>query len=207
MFGSLLGTLHKFCVEESRLKQKEDKKAKIEKKLEEQELQEKASLKKERELLFFDRKRKQLEIRKLELKMSRLKDFEVWEASQNFLKNQIRTKTKPYIYFRPRVMNKNTEKMLLDSRNALSSEVSQKKEAINKEIAEIEDRFRLQEDENDDFKTDEHAIKCISNENNKGNMNLDEHEKIISPSDNHLFIAHIQKRSKSHLFVFNTTLF
>ncbi|XP_017139809.1 pinin isoform X2 [Drosophila miranda] len=95
MFGSLIGTLQKFCQEESRLKIKEDKKAEIEKKLERQELQERAMLRKERETLFLNKKRKQFEVRALEYKMARLKDFKSWESSITYQKHQIRTKTKP----------------------------------------------------------------------------------------------------------------
>lgn len=110
MFGSLLGTLHKFCQEESRLKQKEEKKAQIEKKLEEQEMLERESLKRQRETLFIDRKRKQMEIRRLEIKMSRLKDFESWESSMKCLKPYIKTKATPSIYYRPKVMTKKNRK-------------------------------------------------------------------------------------------------
>lgn len=119
MFGSLLGTLQKFCQEESRLKTKEEKKAKIEKKLEEQQLLERENLKKERQTLFSTRKRQQLEIRMLEQKMNRVKDLELWEESKVPLKHFIRTKTKPHLYYRPKIMNSSTEKLLSVCRSSI----------------------------------------------------------------------------------------
>ncbi|XP_055853471.1 pinin [Episyrphus balteatus] len=149
MFGSLLGTLHKFCQEESRLKKKEDQKAMVEKKVEEQEIKERANLKKERESLFMDRKRKQLEIRKLELKMHRVKDFKAWEKSKKDLVHFIRTKSKPHIYFRPKVLNKKTEKLLAENRAAIEKEIEKKRAAFNEEIIEIDNRFKMREDNQD----------------------------------------------------------
>lgn len=145
MFGSLLGTLHKFCQEENRLKKKEEQKAMIEKKVEEQEIKERANLKKERESLFLDRKRQQLEIRKLELKMDRLKDFQAWEKSKKDLVHFIRTKSKPPIYFRPKVFNKKTEKLLAENRAAIEKEIEKKRAAFDEEILEIENRYQLSE--------------------------------------------------------------
>lgn len=145
MFGSLLGTLHKFCQEESRLKQKEEKKAQIEKKVEEQELLERESLKRERETLFTDRKRKQMEIRRLELKMSRLKDFELWESSMNCLKPCIKSKTTPSIYYRPKVLTKKTEKLLAESLLAINDLISKKKEALNRDLLDLEENFKIAE--------------------------------------------------------------
>lgn len=121
MFGSLLGTLQKFSQEESRLKQKEEKKAKIEKKLEEQQLQEREYMKRERQNLFSDRKRKQLEIRMLELKMNRLKELALWEETKKPLYNFIKTKTKPRIFYSPKVMDRKSEKKLEESKLEITS--------------------------------------------------------------------------------------
>ena len=121
MFGSLLGTLQKFCQEESRLKQKEEKKAQIEKKLEDQQLQEREIMKKERQDLFTNRKRQQMEIKMLELKMNRMKELATWEEAKKPLQNFIRTKSKPRLYYLPKVLDKKTEKKLQDSKADLES--------------------------------------------------------------------------------------
>lgn len=150
MFGSLLGTLHKFCQEESRLKQKEEKKAQIEKKLEEQEILERESLKKERETLFIDRKRKQTEIRRLESKISRIKDYETWETSTLNLKNFIKTKTSPSIYYRPKLLSKKTEKLLTESSNEIDKTVKRKKNDLKLNLLKLEENSEFPEDETSD---------------------------------------------------------
>lgn len=138
MFGSLLGTLQKFCQEESRLKKKENKKALIEKKLEEQELQEKSLIQKERDTLFLDRKRKQIEIRNLERKVARLKDFKTWEQSLICHQHQIRTKTKPHIFFQPRLHSTQTEKLFAESKTELDCVLKKRRDDLQSELREIE---------------------------------------------------------------------
>merc|ERR1712071_248431 len=82
MFGSLLGTLAKFRQEESHLKDKEDKRAKIEQRLDGNARQEKESLRKERHNLFLERRRQQAHVRRLEWKMHRLREHDEWAARQ-----------------------------------------------------------------------------------------------------------------------------
>lgn len=121
MFGSLMGTLQKFCQEESRLKPAIEKKAKIEKKLEEKDLKEKEKMKQEKDNLMSDRKRKQLEIKALEIKMYKLKDLKAWEESKKALVNFIGTKNKPQIFYLPKVMNPQMEENLLASQKEVKS--------------------------------------------------------------------------------------
>ncbi|EDW13903.2 pinin [Drosophila mojavensis] len=146
MFGSLLGTLQKFCQEESRLKKTEEKKALIEKKLENQEQQERALLQKERDMLFLDRKRKQLEIRCLEKKMARLRDFKAWESSMIYQQNQIRTKSKPHIYFQPRIHTVHTEKLLAKSKCELENLLERRREDLQIELRRIESSSNIDDD-------------------------------------------------------------
>lgn len=114
MFGALLGTLQKFQQEETKLKQKEEKRAQVEKKIEEHEIKEKAEIKKERQELFFNRKKKQAEIKMIELKMMRMKEYAIWEEKQKPRMNFIQTKAKPHIYYLPRKLN-DTSKELLEA--------------------------------------------------------------------------------------------
>lgn len=124
MFGSLLGTLQKFCQEESRLKPKEDRKAQIELKLEAQQLQERETMRRERADLFANRKRQLLEIKQLESKMARMRELAAWEAAMRPLGNFIRTKTKPRLYYLPKVLDGRMTERLAESREELESEWS-----------------------------------------------------------------------------------
>lgn len=105
MFGSLLGTLQKFKQEEIVLKNKEDKRAQVEKKIEEQAKQERENEKRERQNLFAERELKKATIKALEEKMIRMQHFEKWESVHKPLVNFIETKWKPHIYWLPKIMN------------------------------------------------------------------------------------------------------
>ncbi|CAO1429975.1 unnamed protein product, partial [Diamesa tonsa] len=141
MFGSLMGTLQKFCQEESRLKPAIEKKAKIEKKLEEKDLKEKEKMKQEKDNLMSDRKRKQLEIKALEIKMYKLKDLKAWEDSKKALVNFIGTKNKPQIFYLPKVMNPQMEENLLASQKEVKKMIENRREEVEEEIKAMESRF------------------------------------------------------------------
>lgn len=87
MFGSLLGTLQKFRSEED--KGVQEKRAKIEMKIEKQQLLVKEQIKQEKDTLITDRRRKQLEIKSLESKMFKLRNLKAWEDHKLTLVNFI----------------------------------------------------------------------------------------------------------------------
>lgn len=190
MFGCLLGTLQKFCQEESRLKPKEEKKAQIEKKLEEQEIQERENLKKERQNLFSNRKRQQQEIKILEYKMTRTKELAEWEESMQPLANYIRTKSKPFVYYLPKVMDKKSLAKLADSKLILEKIIDKKRQEMADDLKVMEARFRntRPDGEEGDFEGEKH-----NNSNHEDyDMHLDDH---AMPS---LFSDHEVKREVHH---------
>lgn len=142
IFGSLLGTLQKFTQEESKLKSKEEKKAQIEKKLEEQQKVERENMRKEKQCLFTDRKRQQLEIRAIETKMTKMKDLEAWEETKKPLANFIKTKTSPHIYFLPKKMDSKMEKKLKESQQDHKKTMETKRQEVLDSIASVEARFK-----------------------------------------------------------------
>ncbi|XP_052867013.1 pinin [Anopheles cruzii] len=142
IFGSLLGTLQKFSQEESKLKSKEEKKALIEKKLEEQEKIERENMRKEKQCLFSDRKRQQLEIRALEAKVAKLKDLELWEDAKRPLRNFIKTKTNPPIFYLPKRMDAAMEKKLDDWQQEHQAMMEQKRQEVMSNVEVIEARFQ-----------------------------------------------------------------
>lgn len=142
MFGALLGTLQKFQQEETKLKSKEQKRAQVEKKIEEHEIREKAEIKKERQELFFNRKRKQAEIKVIELKMTRMREYAAWEERQKPRKNFIHTKAKPHIYYLPRRVNEATKVLLEKSKVDVEKIIEKRRSEISAELQHIEDRMR-----------------------------------------------------------------
>lgn len=139
MFGSLLGTLQKFRNEED--KGVLEKRAKIDSKIEKQQLLVKEQIKQEKDTLITDRRRKQLEIKSLESKMFKLRNLKAWEDHKLTLVNFIGTKAKPQIYYLPKIMSPITEALMLESHNELQREIVEKRRTVDEEIKEIEDRL------------------------------------------------------------------
>lgn len=139
MFGSLLGTLQKFRNEED--KGVQEKRAKIEMKIEKQQLEVKEKLKQEKDTLIADRRRKQMEIKTLEIKMIKMRSLQEWEENKQRLNNFIATKTKPQLYFRPKIMTPKTEELLKESQNDLQVLIEVKRREVNEEIKSLETRL------------------------------------------------------------------
>ncbi|XP_050499307.1 pinin [Diabrotica virgifera virgifera] len=142
MFGALLGTLQKFQQEETKLKQREQKRAEVEKKIEEHEIKEKEEVRKERQELFLNRKKKQAEIKLIEMKMLRTKEYTVWEQNQKPSMNFIKTKAKPPIYYLPRKMSERTKKILEDSSKSVEEIIENKKKQVAEELEQMEIKMR-----------------------------------------------------------------
>jgi len=140
MFGSLLGTLAKFRQEESFLKDKEDKRAKIEQRLDENARQEKESLRKERHELFLERRRQQAHVRRLEWKMHRLREHDEWAARQQPLLKFIQSSTQPLLYYKPKIWTAKTEALLQQSQQKLKEMLETRRRELEEEFQRVEDR-------------------------------------------------------------------
>lgn len=139
MFGSLLGHIQKFRNEED--KGVQEKRAKINEKIEKQQLMVKEQIKLEKDTLIADRRRKQLEIKSLEVKMFKMRNLKSWEEHKKSLYNFIGTKASPKIFYLPKAMTPATEALLKESQDELSIEIEEKRREVNEEIKEIELRL------------------------------------------------------------------
>ncbi|KAI9552078.1 hypothetical protein GHT06_022415 [Daphnia sinensis] len=140
MFGSLLGTLAKFRQEESTQKDKEEKRAKIEQRLEENARQEKESLRKERHELFLERKRQQAHVRRLEWKMHRLREHDEWAARQQPLMKFIKLSSMPPLYYKPKIWTAKTEELLKESQRKLKEMLETRRKELEEELVRVEDK-------------------------------------------------------------------
>nr|CAH0108035.1 unnamed protein product [Daphnia galeata] len=140
MFGSLLGTLAKFRQEESSQKDKEEKRAKIEQRLEENARQEKESLRKERHELFLERKRQQAHVRRLEWKMHRLREHDEWAARQQPLMKFIKLTTTPSLYYKPKIWTSKTEELLKESQRKLKEMLETRRKDLEEELVRVEEK-------------------------------------------------------------------
>lgn len=101
----------------------EDKRAQLEKKIEEHEIREKEEIRRERQELFLNRKKRQAEIKIIELKMLRMMEYNAWEESQKPRKKFIITKSKPQIHFLPHKLNDKAKELLTLSKSEIESKV------------------------------------------------------------------------------------
>lgn len=139
MFGSLLGHIQKFRNEED--KGVQEKRAKIEMKIEKQQLLVKEKLKLEKDTLISDRRRKQLEIRSLEIKMFKIRNLKAWEEQKRTLVNFIGTKTKPQIFYLPKIMTPKSESLWKESQQEVQRLIEEKRREVEEEINQIGARF------------------------------------------------------------------
>uniref|UniRef100_A0A1B6D1H6 Pinin n=1 Tax=Clastoptera arizonana TaxID=38151 RepID=A0A1B6D1H6_9HEMI len=169
MFGALLGTLQKFRQEETKLKGREEKKAQVEKKLEEAAIREKEELKRERQELFQNRKRRQADIRNIELKMLRIQEQEEWEKSNKHLLNFIQTKAKPHIFYLPKKHIKKTEEALLASQSVIGKMIEKKRAEVQDEVAAI---LRRNKTQNEEMEIDNGQEESVDKENQEVTTDL-----------------------------------
>jgi len=155
MFGALLGTLQKFRQEECQLKEKEEKRAQVEKKLEEAAAREKEELKKKRQELFSTRRQQQIEIRQLEFKLSKMKQLKEWEATKLPLQNYIKTDASPKLYYLPKVHNHKTEDLLAASKASLMKMIESKRADVERMIASHDPKTHQNEEKEEETMADD----------------------------------------------------
>lgn len=137
MFGSLLGTLQKFKKEETQLKDRVEKKAKIERRLEDKALKEKETLVMKKRELFMLRKQQQRDIKNIEIKMGLVRNFEVFERQINCTMNFIKTEYDPSVFYLPKIHNEKTEKKLEKTRTYLSNILGKKRNMVESQIEKL----------------------------------------------------------------------
>jgi pinin len=213
MFGSLLGTLQRFRKEED--KGVQEKRAMIDMKIEKQQLLVKEQLKQEKDTLITDRRRKQLEIKSLEMKMFKLRTFKAWEDHKLALVNFIGTKSKPQIFYLPKTMTPATETLMKESHEELQQMILARRRAVDEEIKEIEERLRndiqaLEEGKLKKFDDETSDNPYSDNENNESshevvvkkeadesNGKLTLQQRLKFHSDSHLSPSADRKRKRS----------
>lgn len=76
-------------------------------------------MKKERQQLFLNRKQQLAQVKALEAKLARSKQFQEWRSAQIPLLNYIKTKTQPSLYYLPKKSTPKTDTLLQESSNEL----------------------------------------------------------------------------------------
>jgi len=175
MFGMLLGTLQQFknddCVksESSQAKQRKE----IEKKIEENREEEKSKLKQERIELVRQRRRHESRIRLTEAKIRITEELNSWIVHQNQLRNFIRTKAKPFVYYLPKKMDAESEKLLAESVTIVDEAIEKRRAETEKEI----ERLSAKESElNEEPKSGEIMKDVAEREASESHSEMDEEQ-------------------------------
>ncbi|XP_078039844.1 desmosome associated protein-like protein pinnin isoform X1 [Augochlora pura] len=185
MFGALLGTLQKFRQEETKLKAKEDKKAEVEARVEEARRREKEELRRERQQLFLSRKRQLAEVRALEAKLTRSRQFQDWRAAQLPLASFIKTRAQPAIYYAPKRKHPQTDILLAQSAKELHEEIERREKALVEELELIEVQVGLgKHQQNFDGTVSLNTTAEIQQSAEEGEENRDPNPEKTSESEN-----------------------
>lgn len=182
MFGALLGTLQKFRQEETKLKAKEDKKAEVEARVEEARKREKEELRRERQQLFLSRKRQLAEVRALEAKLARSRQFQDWRNAQLPLASFIKTRAQPSIYYVPKRKHPQTDMLLVQSTKELYEEIERREKALVEELNLIEMQVGLSKNsQNFEASTSLHIVET--------SRSIEEGEENRDPNPEHIEAA------------------
>jgi len=91
-------------------------------------LREKEKMKDEKKQLIGEKRRREAEIKRIEWSLNRVKELTTWEASVVPLKQFIRTKSSPHIFYLPKIMNPTTQKLLDDSKIVVQGKLNSLKQ-------------------------------------------------------------------------------
>ncbi|KAL6422265.1 hypothetical protein ACFW04_010554 [Cataglyphis niger] len=196
MFGALLGTLQKFRQEETKLKAKEDKKAEVEARVEEARKREKEELRRERQQLFLARKRQLAEVRALEAKLARSRQFQDWRNAQLPLASFIKTRAQPSIYYVPKRKHPQTDILLVQSTKELYEEIERREKALIEELNLIEMQIGLgKNSQNFEASTSLHIVEA--------SRSIEEGEENRDPNPEHIEAAIIDNADVSMQSIIN----
>merc|ERR1712110_902723 len=141
MFGSILGTLQRFRADESKDKDRDLKKRKIEAKIDQKSEKEKEEAIRQKKELFEDKKKKEREIKVLQVQMKRAEEFETWERNKRKEQKYIRTKNcSRKIYFLPKEHNDATLTALENTMDEIDEEIQAARELFEEELLKINAR-------------------------------------------------------------------
>lgn len=172
MFGVLLGTLNKFKAEATAYNEQTSglKRQEIERRLEEKQAKEREDKQHERTELIASKKNCQQKLKLVNIKLEILQRMSNYEKFRAPLRNFIRTKNKPYIFYLPKgPIDEVFETKLQDTQNDLEKEFEEFKRdcqreldllddttPINQEESQVNPKKRKLSDHNDENDDDDH---------------------------------------------------
>jgi len=146
MFGVLLGTLNKFKAEARAYSEQSTglKRQEIERRLEEKQAKEREDKQHERTELIASKRSYQQQLKLVNEKLQLMQQLSNREKHHEFLRNFIRTKTKPYVFYLPKgTLNEQCESKLQESQTELEKEFEEFKRDCQQKLDALEDTTNL----------------------------------------------------------------
>jgi len=162
MFGVLLGTLNKFKAEANAYNEQTlgIKRQQIERRLEEKQVKEREDKQHERTELLASKKTCQQKLKLVNIKLEIMQRMANHEKINLPLKNFIRTKTKPYVFYLPKgSIDEIFEKHFQDSQIEIDKEIEEYKRDCQRELDLLDDTTNINDDQtinNNKRKLNEH---------------------------------------------------
>lgn len=155
MFGVLLGTLNKFKAEANAYNEQSVgiKRHEIERRLEEKQAKEREDKQHERTELLASKKECQQKLKLVNIKLEILERMKTHEQTRLPLRNFIRTKTKPYVFYLPTgPIDEVFEKKLQETQSEIDKELEEFKRDCQRELDLVDDTTNINDDETIDSK-------------------------------------------------------
>ncbi|CAF0911635.1 unnamed protein product [Rotaria sordida] len=155
MFGVLLGTLNKFKAEANAYNEQTlgIKRQEIERRLEEKQTKEREDKQHERTELLASKKTCQQKLKLVNIKIEIMQRMATHEKLHLPLRNFIRTKAKPYIFYQPKgSIDEVFEKKLQESQIEIDKEMEEFKRDCQRELDLLDDTTTINDDETIDSK-------------------------------------------------------
>jgi pinin len=153
MFGVLLGTLNKFKAEANAYNGQTlgIKRHEIERRLEEKQVKEREDKQHERTELIATKKTCQQKLKLVNIKLEIMQRMANHEKIHLPLRNFIRTKSKPYVFYLPKgPMDEILEKKFQESQLEIDQEIEEFKKECQRELDLLDDTTSLTNDDDDD---------------------------------------------------------
>merc|ERR1719270_1928732 len=145
MFGNLLGTLQQFKKDETRVRDREQKKREVEKKIEEKTEKEKEEAKRTKYELFSEKKKQQQELKMLQIQMERVQQYELWEKNKRremqYIKTTAGSEGQPQIFYLPKEHNDKTMAKFEASIASIEEEIKIAKSSFEEDLLKIESKM------------------------------------------------------------------
>lgn len=179
--GVILGTLRQFKNEDTERSSTTQaiSRKELEKKIEIKKVEEKKKILEEKKKLEEERSFALNKIRILEQKISLTKEFSQWKNNQLQYKKFIRTKTKPFIFYLPKVLDTKSSTLLEETSVQIDEQIAKKLKITEDEIKKLQQEEQEEDEKmNKNKEENKENDKKIEINNSSSNKNKNDDESL-----------------------------